>query len=120
MSTYTVVIPNWKPTSVNKLLGSHWAAARKKKSADMNMVGMYVVSAGIPKATGKRRLSFEVSIKGRGRRPDPDNFLKVLCDGLVKCGMLVDDSSKWVEYGKMNVVSGDKLETIITLEDVTD
>ena len=118
MALHSLTIPDWKPTSTNKLITSHWAVARKLKKADADIIAGYAIHQAIPKATGKRRLSFTVYVSGRGRTPDADNFLKSMCDGLVKCGLLVDDSPTWMELGKMEVARGGSA-TVITLEDIT-
>lgn len=118
MTLHSLTIPNWKPTSTNKLITSHWAVARKLKKADADIIAGYAIHQAIPKATGKRRLSFTVYVSGRGRITDADNCLKSLCDGLVKCGLLVDDSPTWMELGKMEVIRGGSA-TVIILEDIT-
>lgn len=118
MALSTLTIPDWKPTSTNKLLSSHWAVAAKLKKHDATMIAGYALSHGIPKAIGKRKLSFTVIISGKGRLPDADNMLKSLCDGLVKCGLLVDDSGKWMVLGDMECKRGVSAMTVIQLEDV--
>jgi Holliday junction resolvase RusA-like endonuclease len=80
------------------------------------MVYCYAAAAGVPSATGKRR----VDLKLMGQKPgDPDNRLKSLLDSLVESKLLIDDSAQWCEIGKIEVVPRryDKV-TEITLTDL--
>lgn len=114
---HRIIIPNWHPTSVNKLMG-HWGAAGRKKTADMQMMATYAHNAKIPKATGKRRLEIEMHIKGAGRTPDPDNFFKSVCDGLKRSGYLIDDGEKWVEITPARFFRGKIKATTLILTDL--
>lgn len=122
VSSYTVRIPNWMPTSLNKLLGN-WRRRARLKKADQQMVAVYCHQAGVPKASGKRRVNVTIlqPASTPGRMPDPDNLLKSLLDALVQAGMLVDDSSKWLTQGKVEILREPTvaaLETVIELEDI--
>jgi hypothetical protein len=63
------------------------------------MVWSYAYELQIPKATGKRQVSLHVTLGPRMRRFDADAWPKSVCDALVHAGMLIDDSSKYVEIG---------------------
>ena len=113
-----IVIPNWTPTSINTLLGSHWAKARKLKQADQQVIAVHAYNAKITKATGKRKVNIEVTKSGRGRLPDADNLLKSCMDALKNCGYLIDDSNQWVEWEQPIIQRGNENKTVITLIDI--
>ena len=119
MGTERIVIqiPRWRPTSLNSLMNSHWAKAARMKKADKSMVAIYC--SGMPKAKGKRRVTFNILLGKGQRRTDPDACLKSGLDALVACGMLVDDSDKYCEI--MPVTQFRKpgwYGTLIALEDI--
>lgn len=101
MTRYRIFIPDWHPSSTNKLLENRWSAARKKK-VDAKMIWVYC--SRIPKATQRRFLSVALLINGKGRSPDPDNITKSLFDGLKQCGMIIDDSEKWLEWERPKII----------------
>lgn len=114
--THTLIIPLFRPTPLNQLLG-HWARGGRLKKHDRAIVAAEAWSQQIPKAQGKRRVSLEVTNAGRYRRVDPDAFFKSLLDALVACGLLMDDSPRWCELGTVTQRRGKRLETRIVLED---
>lgn len=116
--THQLLIDQWHPQRVNTLLGRHWAARNRLKRADYQMVACYAVALGIPRATGKRRVSLEITLAGPGRPPDGDSYWKVVLDSLVACGLLCDDSPKWAELGPVTFSRGKERCTVITLEDI--
>ena len=116
--THTVWIPAWHPARTNELLTVHWAAAGRRKRADKEMVAGYCKQADVLKATGKRRVSLTIVVKPKQRRADPDSHWKSLLDALVACGMLVNDSPKWVELAPVVYERAADWGTRITLEDV--
>jgi hypothetical protein len=118
MAKHILIIDDWKPCSANELIGCHWSTKHRKKAIDAQMVAVYALTQDIPRATGKRRLSFAVTVTGRTGIPDPDNLLKSLLDSLVACERLVDDSPRWLELGELRVARGDRLETRVELEDI--
>ena len=91
---HTVIIPQWHPATVNKLLSNRWAAHKLKKS-DKQIISHYF--GAIPKADGKRSLQLEIILQRGKRGADPDAYFKSLCDGLVNAGMLTDDNRQGVE-----------------------
>lgn len=76
----------------------------------------------MPKATGKRRVSMEITM-GKGMREyDFDNSWKSLLDGLVKAGMLVDDRNAYCQLGTITHIRDsskwNEWGTTVILEDV--
>ncbi|MGN6107259.1 MAG: hypothetical protein ACTHU0_19280 [Kofleriaceae bacterium] len=95
--SWTFDIPK-APSSMNAHVvnagGARWAYAKER-----NEWALWIRQARllrcIPKATGKRRVTFERLYGGRCREWDNDNFvggLKVVRDALVREGLLVDDN----------------------------
>lgn len=115
---YFLVIPDWRPTLANELVGKHWAKAGRLKAADRELVAGYAVKQGIPKAAGRRRVDVMICGPFRGRMPDPDAPLKSLLDALVKAGLLVDDSAEWCELGVVSVDRAKRYETTVLLKEV--
>lgn len=118
---YRLWIPRWRPATLNQIMRGHWARGAAMKKADRQMVGTYAHYAGIPKATGKRRLTVEVVLGPRHRPCDEDAFAKSLRDACVCAGLLVDDCTKWLEPGPVTQrrpAKGEEWGTLITLEDV--
>jgi len=115
---YVIQIPKWRPATLNSLITVHWSTANQLKRSDKGMVAHYCKD--IPKATGKRLLEVNILMGKKQRKCDPDAFHKSLCDALVACGMLVDDSDKYVTLAP--VTQGrPKINwygTIITLTDI--
>lgn len=114
---WEIAIAGWVPPSLNRLVYRHWAAARRIKKAAMEVVILHCHVAGVPRATGRRRVSVAVTVKQKSHAIDPDNALKVLLDALVRAGVLVDDSARWCELGPVTVAVGAK-GTRLTVEDL--
>jgi hypothetical protein len=115
---YEIRIADWIPTPLNKLLHVHWGTRAKMKRFDCEIVAVSFSRTKFPAATGRRRVRLRVTLPKGKRSPDPDSLYKSLCDALVHCMALVNDSSKWVELGGVEFVRGDRLETVIRLEDI--
>jgi len=113
---FSVTIPDWRPARINSLVGVHWAVAAKRKKLDRNLLSVYF--QGKPKATTKRRVRLHIILTGRQKEADPDAQYKSLLDGLVKCGMLVDDSNQWCEITTPTYDRALQGSTTIMLEDV--
>lgn len=111
-----ITIPNWKPTSLNKLMRMHWGQRSKIIKGDKELIAHY--SKDMPKATTKRRVSLHIVLGKGSRQIDHDNLLKSLVDGLVSSGMLLDDRPDCMAIGDIAYSRGERDETIITLEDL--
>ena len=120
---WTVFITDWHPTSVNVLLGAAYAgrgarfAAAARKREDAKLLAIYCRVFEVPRATGPRRVSLTLGLGPRMRSPDPDNLWKSLLDGLVKCGVLVNDSPRWCEPRWCGTTRGLKATTVV-IEDL--
>ena len=117
MPTWTIDIPRFHPTPLNKLLGS-WRRAGRLKKADREMIGTYARLAGVPRATGKRRVSLMLTLAKGQRACDPDSPWKSVLDSLVACGLLLDDRRQTVEIGAIEFVRGPQSATRIILDDL--
>ena len=115
---WTVEIPDWTPPPLNKLMRMHWGVAARHKRAVYGLIDVMLWKHRVPRAEGRRRVSVAVTVAGRSGIPDADGILKLLLDGLVRCGALVDDSAKWCELGAVTVDRGPARSTRITLEDI--
>lgn len=113
---WTFRVPDWMPTPLNRLLGSHWGTASRHKKADRELVAFY--GRGIPPAITKRRISLLIVLPPKKRACDPDAMNKSLWDALVSCRLLRNDSHLWVEQGSIEFARGKILTTFITLEDI--
>lgn len=113
-----ILIPDWRPTTINTLLGMHWNKRRKAKRADEAMIYYHVRGTDIPAATTKRRVSMVMAYFGRQKERDGDACWKTVLDGLVKADMLIDDNPRWCEQGTVGQMRTDKEYTIIILEDM--
>lgn len=115
---YELRIADWMPTPLNRLLGAHWGTRARLKRHDRELISYEVQIQGVRSATGKRRVSVCITLPPRRRAVDPDAIWKVLLDSLVRAQLLVNDSARWCELGGVEFSRGEKLETVIRLEDV--
>lgn len=113
---WTMRIVDWMPTPLNKLLGSHWAAAARMKKRDADVLWQEMVRQHIPVARTKLRLSVLIVLPKGKRAVDPDAITKSLADAAVKCGILRNDSHLWVEHRPVEFARGERLATYLTLE----
>lgn len=118
MTCYTLHIPHWQPATVNQLMHSVRGKIRLKK-ADREMVCAYTLQARIPRVEGKRRLSLHI-ILGKGQRgADADAHFKSLLDACKHAGLILDDSSRYVELAPVTFSRDwQGWGTIIQLEDL--
>jgi Holliday junction resolvase RusA-like endonuclease len=116
--THTLALENWHPVRINQWIGEHWRVRHKLANDQAAVIALEARNAGIPKATGRRRVSLELHGWPRGRFPDRDAFDKLLLDALVKAGLLTDDSDEGLA-GRMevNLVRSKIRRTILTLEE---
>ena len=118
MTIYTLEIPRWRPALLNELMRSVKAKIRMKK-LDREMIWGSALEQKIPKAGGKRRVSLHVTL-GKGMREfDIDAPQKSLYDAMKHAGLIVDDSSKYVEMGTLTFSRNwQSWGTRITVEDL--
>ncbi len=111
-------IKSWHPTPLNKLLGNHWAKARRYKLNDKEMVGVYARQEKVTAASGPRRVKLTI-VLGKGQRAcDPDAYWKSTLDALVHAGLLVDDNRQNVELDPVEFRRQRIWGTSIALEDL--
>jgi hypothetical protein len=83
---YQIVIPRWRPTLLNKLLGCHWGTRTRLKRHDAELLAAYARAAGVPRATGRRRVSLRVTLGPGQWAPDPDSLWKSCSTGWCAAG----------------------------------
>ena len=119
--TARLFIPQWRPPLVNEWRGKHWSVAHKLRRATTDLLALYALTQGVPKATGRRRVSVEILLAPRMRRPDRDAFDKLFLDAMVAAGLLLDDGDRGLA-GRVEVtfrrVPAAEWGTIITVEDL--
>ena len=113
-----ITIPNWRPARDNQLVGANRYAAGQLKRSDAKMVGSYANFANIPKAEGRRRVQLQITLKGAQKQTDPMAYAKSCLDALVKCGLLVDDTDRYVEWVPPSYNRIGEARTVIVLEDI--
>ena len=113
-------LPNYTPTSVNKLLSMHWGSRGKVKRGDMDIIAHFASVQKLPRATGRRKVTIRVVWPRGARMPDPDNIKKVLLDGFVAASLLVDDSIKWCQVEPIEYFrhAGEVREVFAIFEDI--
>jgi hypothetical protein len=142
---WSIAIPGFQPTSLNRLLG-HPMARHRLKSRDAATIDRACLLAGVPRARISRReredrktlnvpawvegdpvprrrhVRLEITLAKGQRAPDSDNVWKALLDVLVSAGMLFDDSRQWCSHDAEPVyvrgVDEHDKGTTIYLEDV--
>jgi hypothetical protein len=116
-TVYRLVIPAWRPATVNELFKSVRARIGLKKR-DRAFITTYARVQGVPPAVYPRRVSLAITLPAKGRPTDPDALWKSLLDALVQAGLLVDDDSGHCVLGPVTFTRGPALETAILLEDL--
>jgi hypothetical protein len=115
---HVLTIDGWHPARLNQWDGHHWRVRSRLKKKDRELVSLYAYLAGIPRATGRRRVSLRLTLAPRQRAGDPDAYWKSTLDALVHAGLLVDDNRQSVELGEVTFERGSIRRTAIVLEDV--
>jgi hypothetical protein len=115
--SWEFVIPGWHPTRLNELLGHHMKAARLK-SRDREIVRDHCLLAGVPPASGKRRVTLRVVLAKGQRAGDPDCYWKSVLDALVSAGVLSDDNRQGVELAPVEFDRSRAKSTVIRLENL--
>lgn len=103
-------------------MGGHWGARNKSKNHDANIIANAVFVHGTSKAgaLGVKKLVTLYIVLAKGKRAcDPDSQWKSLLDGLVKAGVLFNDSPQWCQISGPVYLRGPQNETFIVLEDLS-
>jgi Holliday junction resolvase RusA-like endonuclease len=120
---WTLYIPGWIPTPLNKLMG-HWGARGRRKAHDLEMLSTAVkVHDGIPQQQeggGVRQVDILVLLPKGKRAFDPDALFKSTMDGLVHTGVLYNDSHRYVRVGRTIFAKWQEPEpaTYITIQEL--
>lgn len=117
MTVHRLTIPGWIPVRLNSLLGNRRKAARLKKH-DKAMIAVYARLQSVPKASGKRRVTIDITFGKGVRSGDPDAYFKSTLDALVHAGLLQKDTRRGVEITDPIFRRGPKSTTTIILEDL--
>jgi hypothetical protein len=113
---WEILIPDWHPTSLNKL--NYVRRKIRSKKEDRKTIHDYAVTlCQVPPATGPRVVSAHVQARSMAHQLDPDNILKSLLDALVQVGLLLDDDARHCILGSITAGAGAERYTRITLED---
>jgi hypothetical protein len=115
---YEFTVPRWHPQPLNKLLGCHWGTRAKLKRADADMIAIYAMQAGVPRATGRRRVVLRLTLGPGQQAADPDAYWKSLLDALARAGLLVDDNRQGVELGGVVFDRGVEQAMTVILENL--
>ena len=116
MAKWTVILWDWRPPTANELFRGKLRRRMSLEKDAKAFLSVYCRLFEVPPATGKRRVTIRVEMPTR--RCDPDAFFKATFDALVACGALKGDSAVWLEIGTPEIVHGERLKTVITLEDL--
>lgn len=95
---------------------------KKERSAWESSLQFAMVVGGVPKATGRRRVTIERRYSGQQRVCDIPNLVggcKTVLDAMVRVGLLVDDSPEHFEgYFHQRRVEKHERGTLITIEEL--
>jgi len=116
---YRVVVPNWRPATLDDIYARTIKRRIATKRNDRDLIAYYFGPHGadVPKATTRRRVWMEIQ-RPRGCFPDPDNLWKSLLDALAILDYLIDDAKE--AYAKEEPIykRGPVFQTTIVLEDM--
>ena len=120
-----IVLPDLPPREANPNSHSHHYTINKVRAKQHEEMIAYVLEQGRPD-TPMERAHITITWRAKDKRTrDADNLfaaMKGSIDGLVKAGVLVDDSAKYLSYS-LYYEWGDDItenETIIEIEEVVD
>ncbi len=116
MTAWRVTVPNWLPCRTNELMSATPKKRHRLRRADDAMVATYCRMAEVPKATGPRIISLEITLAPK-QRADRDCFWKSVLDSLVNCQALLDDRSDYCRTGEVTVIRGRERCTVIVIEE---
>lgn len=114
--SWKFTIPAFLPPSGNRLLQMHWGKRTRYKQACYDLVAYY--GRDIPKAKSKRMVLITMVRFGQRKKLDTDNARKIVGDGLVKCGLLMDDGPDFATFAEPVQVRGEGCSTTIQLLEV--
>lgn len=117
--THTLTLDRFLPPLLNAVRGRHWRSEHRAKKDLAGVLAAEACAQGVPKATGRRRVSLSLTGWARGGvLPDLDAFDKVMLDSLVRARLLLDDGEHGLD-GRMAVaLARGPRRTVIVLEDV--
>jgi hypothetical protein len=115
---WVLTIPNFHPTPLNDLIGTHRMKAHPLKAADARRLGDEAELARVPRAAGRRRVWLRIILAKGQKGCDGDAYWKSCLDALVLCGRLRNDSRQWCEIGGPVEFERGKRATQIVLEDL--
>jgi hypothetical protein len=111
-------LPAYRPPTLNQLMRGTLKARIRLAKECKQFVGAYARMQGTPPATGRRRVSLTIVLKGRQQEADVDAYFKSLLDALVHHGLLLSDR---VEHCRLGDVTHTRLGvpgTRVYLEDL--
>ena len=118
-----IVLPDLPPAAANPNNRSHHHTINKVRAKQHEEMIAYVLEQGRPD-TPMERAHITITWRAKDKRTrDADNLfaaMKGSIDGLVKAGVLVDDSAKYLSYS-LYYEWGDEVtenETIIVIEEI--
>src|SRR5262245_584319 len=121
MAVHRLCIPRWHPPLANQWRGRHWSVAHRLRRAAAQLLGAYALQQRVPRATTRRKVSVLVTLGPRQRPCDTDAYDKLLLDGLVGAGLLVDDGAGGLA-GRVEVTfsrgTASAWGTVVVLEDL--
>lgn len=118
MAVHRLVLPHFTPATLNALMRGKLRTRINRGKGDRELVCYYAAQSGIPKATGKRRVSLEVTLGPRQRRADVDAYWKGMLDSLQHAGLIVSDDWAWCVIGDLTYHRGPERCTVVVLEEI--
>lgn len=114
---HELLLPAFTPGTLNQLMRGTLLTRMRRSKGDREVVCHYAAESGIPKATGKRRVSLVVTL-GKGQRPfDVDAPWKGMLDSLRHAGLILDDIPACCAIGSLTFDRGER-KTMVILEDL--
>ena len=113
-------IPNYRPPPKNQLMRRTLRRSIKLRKECHEFIATYAKLSGMVKATGPRRVSLAINLKGRQREYDYDALIASVSDALVACGMLIGDREGQAFWGGVKYSREGEHGTTIILEDLYD
>ena len=102
MKKYSITV-NEKPISVNKMYGRQGSKSFLTKEAfelQENIYEAIVEKYGYDFEQIEGKVRIKIMAEKTGRDFDIDNTFKLIIDGVVKAGLIVDDNQVWELYAR--------------------